>query len=41
MYKGVKEIKVAGVTFNNKDGSSRQELLREFDREEAVAVSLL
>lgn len=41
MYKGVKEIKVAGVTFENKDGSSRQELLKEFDQEEAVAVSLL
>ena len=41
MEKRVKEIKVAGVTFENKDGSSRQELLKEFDQEEAVAVALL
>lgn len=41
MFKGVKEIKVAGVTFNNKDGSSRQELLRKFDAADEVAVSLL
>lgn len=41
MFQGVKEIKVAGVTFANKDGSSRQELLKKFDQEEEVAVSLL
>lgn len=41
MFQGVKEIKVAGVTFNNKDGSSRQELLRKFDAIDEVAVSLL
>jgi len=41
MFQGVKEIKVAGVTFNNKDGSSRQELLRKFDAVDEVAVSLL
>ena len=41
MFKGVKEIKVAGVTFNNQDGTSRQELLRKFDAVDEVAVSLL
>ena len=41
MFKGVKEIKVAGVTFSNQDGTSRQELLRKFDAVDEVAVSLL
>ena len=40
MFQGVKEIKVAGVTFNNQDGTSRQDLLRKFDAVDEVAVSL-